>query len=566
MNKRLQPSAVPENTAVPVLIPARMLNEYAYCPRLAYLEWVQGEFADNAYTEDGREQHRRVDGREDPLPEADGNGSVPRVSRSVLLSAEGIGLVARIDLVETLGDQAVPVDYKRGSPPDVPDRAYEPERVQLCAQGLILRENGFNCEYGLIYFTEAKTRVKVLFDKALVARCLELAIAFRCAAAAGKLPPPLEESPKCNGCSLVGICLPDETALLMEACDATRTEPRRLIPVRDDAMPVYVQTQGAYVSKHGDLLVIKNKGKKVAEAKLFETSQLTVMGNAQVTTQTVQELCRRGVPIVYTSSGGWFYGMTTGAVHKNVELRLHQYSKAEDPAFCLALSRRLVATKIRNCRTLLRRNAEGLEKHTLHRLKEAATSAEKAETLDELLGMEGASARVYFEAFPRMIKRSGMETGFTFDGRNRRPPRDPVNAMLSLSYSLLVKDLAVTTRAVGFDPLLGFYHKPRYGRPSLALDLMEEFRPLIADSTVIGAINNGVVAFGDFVRTGVGVNLKPAARKAFIAAYERRMDQLIRHPVFGYQISYRRVLEVQARLLGRHLSGEIPDYPQFLTR
>jgi CRISP-associated protein Cas1 len=562
--KKTAPISPPRDA--PSLIPARMLNEYAYCPRLGYMMWAQGEFADNEHTEDGRYKHRRVDSNEDALPEPGEDDAAPKVARSVLLSGEAAGIIARIDLLEVEGRRAVPVDYKRGKKPDIPGGVYEPERVQLCAQGIILRDNGFGCDRGVIYFVASKERVEVLFDEELVGRTLQLAREFAAVAASGRIPPPLDGSPKCNGCSLVGICLPDETGMLMEPEKASRKEPRRLIPARDDAMPVYVQVQGGYVSKSGDVLVIKEKGKKVAEAKLFETSQLTIMGNAQVTTQTVQELCRRGIPIIYTSSGGWYYGMTIGPMHKNVELRLHQYRAAGDPARSLYLAGRFVSSKIKNCRTLLRRNSGEVDDETLRRLKESASEAETAMSVESLLGVEGNAARVYFGAFSSMIKREGLEEGFDFTGRNRRPPKDPVNAMLSLAYSLLTKDLAVTLAAAGFDPHLGFFHKPRYGRPSLALDLMEEFRPLVADSTVIGAVNNGVVKPSDFVRAGDGVNLKPGARKAFIQAYERRMDQLIRHPVFGYQISYRRVLDVQARLLGRYLAGEISEYPEFTTR
>lgn len=269
---------------------------------------------------------------------------------------------------------------------------------------------------------------------------------------------------------------------------------------------------------------------------------------------------------MYYSSGGWFYGLTSGLLHKNVELRLHQYQAATDPRRALSLSRRFVATKIRNCRTLLRRNGEGVEALILDNLKERAQAAEEADSPATLLGIEGSAAREYFGAFSTMIKSPALKTDFSFQGRNRRPPKDPVNAMLSLAYALLTKDLTITAHVAGFDPYLGFFHAPRYGRPSLALDLMEEFRPLIADSTVISAINNGVVKAEDFVKAGAGVALSPSGRKDFIAAYERRMDQLIRHPVFGYQISYRRVLDVQVRLLGRHLAGEIPEYPPFLTR
>jgi len=155
---------------------------------------------------------------------------------------------------------------------------------------------------------------------------------------------------------------------------------------------------------------------------------------------------------------------------------------------------------------------------------------------------------------------------FLFEQRNRRPPRDPVNAMLSFAYAMLVKDWTVTLAAVGLDPYLGVYHQPRFGRPALALDMMEPFRALVADSTVVWVVNNGVLGLGDFVERGGGCALKPDARKKFVLAYEQRMDALITHPVFDYRISYRRVLEVQARLLSRVFMGEIPELPSFVTR
>lgn len=552
----------------PDLIPARMLNEYAYCPRLAYLEWVQGEFADNAFTEDGRFAHRRVD---KPTGDVEAtkpdDPDKPRVVRSSMMSAPGEGLIARVDLVEFEGQRAVPIDYKRGKKPDIAEGAYEPERVQLCAQGLILRELGFECDHGLIYFVASKERVEIPFDEALVGRTRALLADLRELARHPVMPTALDDSPKCDGCSLVGICLPDETTALRKASgDAEAPVARRLVPARDDALPLYVQEQGAYVSKSGEVIVVKKGGTKLGESRLFETSQVNLMGGVQISTAAVQELCQAGVPLLYFSRGGWFYGMTQGAANKNVDLRLHQYRAALSTEHSLALARRFVAAKIRNCRTMLRRNAADIESVRLRRLRQLGKLSEIAESQAGLLGIEGTAARLYFEALPRMLKRVGVEAGFDFDGRNRRPPRDPINAMLSLAYSLLAKDLAVTAAAVGFDPFLGFYHQPRYGRPSLALDLMEEFRPLIADSVVLTVVNNGAVTPEDFEQAGGAVALKPHARRAFIEAYERRMDHLVRHPVFGYQVSYRRVLEVQTRLLARHLSGEIPTFPAFATR
>jgi CRISPR-associated protein Cas1 len=174
---------------------------------------------------------------------------------------------------------------------------------------------------------------------------------------------------------------------------------------------------------------------------------------------------------------------------------------------------------------------------------------------DEIPGLESPAS-----------KKAENEFTFDFTKRTRRPPTDPVNALLSLAYSLLAKDCTIAALAVGFDPYVGFYHQPRFGRPALALDLMEEFRPLIAESAVLTAINNRMITPGHFVRAGDAINLTPAGRKVFFQAYEQRMNALITHPVFDYKVSYRRVLELQARLLASHLTGEIPDYVPMVTR
>jgi CRISPR-associated protein Cas1 len=284
----------------------------------------------------------------------------------------------------------------------------------------------------------------------------------------------------------------------------------------------------------------------------------------------VQVLCEAGIPICYFSMGGWFYGITVGLNVKNVFLRKSQFRLSEQEYFALAFARRLVAGKIRNQRTLLQRNHVEPNRGTLAAMKEMADRAELARSLEELLGLEGNGARLYFGDFGGMIKpgdgQEAVDLPFDFAGRNRRPPRDPVNALLSLGYSLLAKDLTVACYAVGFDPYIGFYHQPRFGRPALALDLMEPFRPLIVDSAVLSAINGGMVTSRDFVRVGGSVALTASGRKAFFRAYELRMDTLVTHPLFDYRVSYRRLLEIQSRLLARVLEGEIGEYPVFTTR
>lgn len=300
----------------------------------------------------------------------------------------------------------------------------------------------------------------------------------------------------------------------------------------------------------------------------MDVSQLNIMGNVQVSTQAIRELCEREIPICYFTYGGRFYGLTSGMAHRNVELRRLQFRAAEDEKLSLGLARGFVKAKILNCRTMLRRNYQGVPGRILQDLNRLAEKAAAARSADILLGIEGTAARLYFENFAGMLKPKTANTGalFDFTERNRRPPKDPVNALLSFTYALLTKELTVTLLAVGFDPYLGFFHRPRYGRPALALDLMEEFRPLIADSVVIGLINNGEMGDGDFIRSAGAVAMTDAARRRLLDAYERRMDTLITHPVFGYKVNYRRILEVQARLLARYLAGEIAHYPSFRTR
>ncbi len=659
----------------PDLVPARMLNEFAYCPRLAYLEWVQGEFVHNLDTLEGRFGHRRVDeptraevpapsvadaasvgestrtrnatpggpallgegenGDEAPPDDDSGLrgptfGTEPIHARSLMLSAPGEGLICKIDVLELDGEVATPVDYKRGKVPDVIEGAWEPERVQVCAQGLILREAGYRSDEGVLYFIESKKRVPVIFDEDLVDRTRELVAGLRRMGEERILPPPLVDSPKCPRCSLVGICLPDETNLLYEiagvdpACrvgsgsdepgdasprnsvfdgfefgahgvveidasvadaasvgetgSAGRATPvgppllsagdrqprvRKLLPTRNDSLPLYVQAQGASLGKSGDRLTVKEKGKLIQDVRLIDVSQVSVFGNVQVTAQALRELSARGVPVCHFSYGGWLNAITAGLIHKNVELRIRQFAVAGASGQSLQLARQFVVGKIKNCRTLLRRHLAEDREPVLGQLAELAEQAGRAPCVETLLGTEGMAAKLYFAGFARLLK--GGEA-FDIEGRNRRPPKDPTNALLSFVYSMLARELTVVLQAVGFDPLLGFFHRPRYGRPSLALDLAEEFRPLIADSTVLTLINNGEVSADSFICRGGAVALTTAGRRAVIEAFERRLETEVTHPLFGYRVCYRRILEVQARLLSRVLLGDLAGYPSFCTR
>jgi CRISP-associated protein Cas1 len=648
LSERHQPSPI----GAPDLIPVRMLNEFTYCPRLGYLEFVHGEWEDNFETTNGTFGHRRVDKpdrqniakAEDRKPKEDsedseatsGNSSNQREpiggviasdssesptplpteataihARSIMLSAPDERLIAKLDLLELDGLNATPVDYKRGKAPRGAERVYEPEQVQLCAQGLVLRENGFQCDEGVLYFIGSKKRVTIPFTDELIARTRQLRDEFLQVSAGTDVPPPLVDSPKCPRCSLVGICLPDEVVFLQGAGEqpnadfvdnehmeinnpphtadsvkimdspgdsdtnflphrstpapagASRPPVRKLLPARDDSLPFYVQDFGAMLGKSGDRLQVKKKGEVIGERRMMDVSQVSLFGSVIVSAQALSELMARGIPICHFSHGGWFHGMTTGLVHKNVQLRIRQYATAADPVASVVIARQLISGKIRNCRTFLRRHLGSENKPLLDKLDRYRRKAEVVESCESLLGIEGIAAKEYFSGLFELLR---GRHDFDVNDRNRRPPRDPVNAVLSFAYALLTKELTITLQAVGFDPMLGLLHQPRYGRPSLALDLAEEYRPLIADSVMLTAFNNGELPSHRFLERAGAVTLTPAGRAALIAAFERRMTTEITHPVFGYKISYRRLLEVQARLLARTLLGEIDQYPAFCTR
>jgi CRISPR-associated protein Cas1 len=634
------PAAASTKESEPQPIPARMLNEFVYCQRLFYYEFVDGVFVESADTLRGEAIHQRVDTGTGALPKAKrkadtnkskteeqpaGAGSPAPAetqaaepetihSRSVQMGSERLGVVAKMDLVEVRAAPAndpaadlfstlevCPVDYKAGAPKEGEEanELWDTDKMQLGLQALILRDNGYACNEGIIYYRSTKQRVRLAVTPELDSWILQnIADARR--VVTGPIPRPLVNSPKCVRCSLAPVCLPDETRMLAqppvpdettapeiplvpaEASASPDKAPRRLMAPRDDTRPLYLNTQGYRVGCKDEVLQIKDKDKVVDEVRMRDLSHVALFGNIQISTQALQSLCELEIPVTYFSMGGWFYGITRGHGLKNVFLRMEQFRLARDEATCLSLARQFVHGKIRNHRTLVMRNHLEPPEPIILKLKRASEDALAAASLEELLGIEGAAASQYFQQFSGMIKVADdlaapadanpkkdvdqLAFNFNFTNRNRRPPTDPVNAMLSLAYSLLGKDCTLAALAVGFDPYVGFYHQPRFGRPALALDIMEEMRPLIAESAVLSCINNRVITEKDFVRAGQAVNLSAPGRKRFFQMYEQRMSSLITHPLFDYKVSYRRALELQARLLAKTLTGEIKEYVPLLTR
>lgn len=554
----------PDIPGLPETVPARMLNEFVYCPRLFHLEWVQSRFTTSDDVEEGRYLHRVVDEESGDLPDKseawDG-----RAARSVSLSSPDLGLVAKLDLVEDGGSgSVVPVDYKKGHP-DKTGAPWPNDRTQLLIQALLLKEAGYVVERAEIWYAEIRRRVVIRIDETALSEIMEtLKDAWR-VAADPKPPPPLRNSPKCPRCSLVGICLPDEMTSLKIPPRERRPLKRLMAPILE-GRPVYVTMQGSTVGIRNDRLEVRLDGELQASYRLIDVSQLCVFGNVTVSSQAVRELISNDLPILWFTYGGWFAGMAEGLPGKNVDLRIAQFGTPEQKR--LEAARNMISGKIRNCRTLMRRNSRTEAERIGNQLKELAIQAAKATSPGQLLGIEGTAARLYFASFPAMIGDSTRidVSDFHENGRSRRPPPDPLNALLSFCYALLVKDLTVALASVGFDPYLGMFHKPRFGRPALALDLAEEFRPLVAESVVVQVLNNREVGPHDFRTRAGGCMLEPSGRKAVLRAYERRLDQEITHPQFGYKATYRRIMDIQARVLGAFLTGELDQYTAMVTR
>lgn len=590
--------------------PCRNVAEHAYCPRLFYYMAVEGIFLPSADTEKGAAVHRRVDQPSVAPPEPDqrageklerleeqaSDADRPRSVRSLALTSERLGLTAILDLAEIDGIRAVPVEYRKGRPKrsgqvveptdemmEEPRLLPAPEpwptdRVQIGLQVLLLEEAGYMVPEAYLYYAAERLKLRVVVDDALRHYALaELEAARR--TALGSRPPPLVNDPRCPRCSLQPICLPDEinhqrfTALTVEGRTAAEAPeeltPRKLWPPRDDGIHVVLQREGVRVGVRGQSVRITDRdGEVVRELPLANIESLAVLGGVQVSTQALTVFAEHEVPVAFLSAAGRLVAMMDPLGPTSAAVRAAQVRVLDRPDRALELARAVILAKIANQRTLLMRNHVALPPRIAAELQDCLTAAEQAATMDELRGHEGNAAAIYFAHFAGMFKGSAAALAARFDasGRQRRPPPDPVNAVLSFAYSMLTHECAAAARLASLEPTLGALHATRPGRPALALDLMEPFRPLIGDSLAVSMFNRGELAEGHFLDTAAGCALTEAGRKAFFSAYGRRMDTEVTHPVFEYRLSYRRMLMLHARLVAAWLMGEVPTLAFLTTR
>lgn len=555
---------------------------------------VEGVFVPSADTEQGLGVHRRVDRPSEALAEEPDDADRPRSLRSLALTSERLGITATLDLAEVDGMTAVPVEYRKGRPKRPWGQASAPgddmmeeprllpgpepwptDRVQLGLQVLLLEEAGFVVREGFLYYAAERLKLRVVVDEALRSEALaELEAAKR--DAAGPRPPPLVNDPRCPRCSLQPICLPDEInhQRMADASGGSTTPdesatPRKMWPPRDDGIHVVAQREGVKIGVRGKSVRVTDKeGEVVREIPLATLESLAVLGSVQVSTQALHVFADQEVPVAYLTAAGRLVAMMDPLGPTSAAVRIAQVRILDCPAKALELARAVTVAKISNQRTLLMRNHISLPPRAASDLQEALARAEVAKSIDELRGHEGNAAAIYFGHFTGMFKESakGIAAHFDKHGRQRRPPPDPINAVLSFGYSMLANECTAACRLASLEPTIGALHATRPGRPSMALDLMEPMRPLIADSVAISAFNRGELVEGHFMATASGYALTDAGRKGFFSAYGRRMDTEVTHPVFDYRLSYRRMLMLHARLVAAWMLGEIPTLSFLTTR
>ena len=321
---------------------------------------------------------------------------------------------------------------------------------------------------------------------------------------------------------------------------------------------LYVLEQNVYISREGGVLrVSRRAGREVLlERPLAHVSEVVVLGNAVVTPAALRTLVEGGAGVHYLTKGGSYFAHIAPVENKNVPLRVAQYRAHLDETWKHAVARDVVLGKVRNAVTFAKRG--GADTGELEAL---LRPVERCEDTDALRGLEGHAARLYFA-----LLKPRFPEGFAPERRSKRPPRDPANSLLSLAYTFLSKECLAAARVAGLDPYVGFLHEVKYGKPALALDLMEEFRSILADSVVLTLFNRNMIDESHFESSQGFPKLTDEGFKQFLRAWEERLSGSVRHPLLNQKLDYRQVLVAQARILGKHLLGELERYRPFTVR
>jgi CRISPR-associated protein Cas1 len=535
------------------------LHAFAYCQRLFYLEEVEELYTQDAAVFAGRRLHEEIDKQED------------EEWLDLYLEDEILGLRGRIDALRTRDGQTIPYEHKRGrchrDDANQP-QAWESDKLQILAYCCLLEASlGIGIPEGRIRYHADNILIHVPFNQEGRQWVREVIKQARQLKQSPYRPPITDNENLCSRCSLSPICLPEEARLAHNK----EWHPVRLFPQDDEREVIHVLEPGTRVGRTGEQLKISRRNEPDEKISIQQVSQVVLHSFSQISTQALHFLSYKDIGIHFISGGGRYIG-SIDSHSGSIQRRIRQYEALNKPDFCLELARKLVHCRGEGQRKFLMRGKQRQKgdltqlKKTIAQMKTVIKQVAHIDSLESLLGIEGNLAALYFGALPNLLNENTPDS-LRFAGRNRRPPKDRFNAMLSFGYSLLIKDVMNSILTVGLEPALGFYHQPRTQAPPLALDLMEIFRVPLVDIIVVTSINRQQWdADTDFDVRGQQVWLSDSGRRKFINIYEERKAETWKHPATGYSLTYRRLLELEVRLLEKEWSGEGGLFGQLILR
>jgi CRISPR-associated protein Cas1 len=535
------------------------LHAFAYCPRLFYLEEVEELYTQDAAVFAGRRLHEELEKQEDEEWE------------DLYLESKELGLRGRVDALRTRDGQLIPYENKRGHchrDENKQPQAWESDRLQILAYAYLL-ESALNIPLseGRIRYHADNVLVHIPLDEAGKAAVREAIQQARLLRQSPYRPPVTENERLCARCSLAPVCLPEEARLAHDR----EWQPIRLFPEDDERQVLHILEPGTLVGRTGEQVKIARRGEPVEKVSVQQVGQVVLHSFSQISTQALHFLAGRGIGVHFLSGGGRYVG-SFDTRQGSIQRRLRQYAALSQPEICLDLARKLVKCRGEGQRKFLMRGKRGIKPESVEleraiaQMKAILKQVAAAPSLDSLLGLEGKLAALYFSALPCLLGQD-IPAEMGFSGRNRRPPKDRFNCLLSFGYSLLIKDVMNAILTVGLEPALGFYHQPRTQAPPLALDLMEIFRVPLVDMAVMASINRHQWEVeGDFTVRGEQVWLSEAGRRKFVHLYEQRKQDSWKHPVTDYSLTYRRLLELEVRLLEKEWLGEGGLFAQMSVR
>lgn len=519
------------------MISASQLNTYLFCPRLLFLEAVLGCEGSNIPSEEGRLLHDKL------------------ASDEIYVENTTLGLCGKVDVYR--GD-GVPIEYKRGKP--CPNGTpWLGHALQLCALGLLLEKvEDQPIQYGYIWYNLSRERIKVEFTDTLKQDTLHALKKARQLLADTRLPEPLSNRKACLGCNQYRNCLPDE----LQATQAP-VEAKTILAPHIEGQGLYIDKPGAKISiKNGSIQVSHSDVDKPIMIGLERVNQVVIQQPSHCSSSFLETCSKTKIPVMLLDFSGRWQGSLLSAPGRNVLVRLKQYEILNNPQNRLQLSKTLIRAKITNQRVWLRRHL-GPDHASCDVLQRILKQIEQAESLEQLLGMEGEAAKHHYRGLSDMLK---DHADITWQGRHKHPSPDPLNSLLSFGYSILMQQALTGCHLAGLEPYLGFYHGLKHGKPSLALDLMEIYRTPVVDATVLGFLNRRQCSAEDFDIQGSICLLKEKVRKAFIGCLFERLRSEIKHPVFGYHTTYQRAIHVEARLLSYGLLSGLELWKPFTWR